>query len=40
VDDALHAFNDEGEEDKKTIALAKELDKLRATAERWMVQTS
>jgi hypothetical protein len=40
VDDALHAFNDEGEEDRKTVALAKELDKLRAAATRWMVQTS
>lgn len=39
-DKLLHAFNDKGEEDRKTMALAKELDRLRATAARWMVQTS
>lgn len=40
VDDALHVFNDEGEEDKKTMALAKELERLRAKAQEWMVQIS
>ena len=36
VDDAVHAFNDAGNEKEKTDELGKRLDKLRARVDQWL----
>ena len=38
VDDAVHAFNDAGNEKEKTTELAKRLSKLRARVDEWLSQ--
>ena len=38
VDDAVHAFNDAGNEKEKTDELGKRLDKLRAQVDQWLSQ--
>ena len=40
VDDAIHAFNDAGKEEEKTIELGKRLDTLRAKIDQWLVHYS
>lgn len=40
VDDAIHAFNDLGKEEEKTIELGKRLDTLRAKIDQWLVHYS
>ena len=40
VDDAIHAFNDSGKEEEKTIELGKRLDTLRAKMDQWLVHYS
>jgi hypothetical protein len=39
ADDAVHAFNDAGNEKEKTAELGKKLDKLRARVDEWLSQT-
>ena len=40
VDDAIHAFNDAGKEEEKTIELGKRLDTLRVKIDQWLVHYS
>jgi DNA-binding Lrp family transcriptional regulator len=40
VDDAIHAFNDPGKDEEKTIELGKRLDTLRAKIDQWLVHYS
>ena len=39
VDDAIHAFNDRGNEEEKTAELGKRLGKLRAYVDSWLSKT-
>jgi hypothetical protein len=38
VDDAIHMFNDEGNQDEKIVLLGQRLAELRGKVERWLSQ--